>query len=77
MSFIGDYRPTKRIGIEELDGCINLFCQRLDEIAENGEATEQLYIGALIALETIRTGRFEYPHEFLAVFNNRVDELEV
>jgi len=77
MSFIGDYRPTKRIGIEELDGCINLFCQRLGDIAANGEATAQYYVGALIALETIRTGRFEYPHEFLAVFDNRVNEFEV
>ena len=76
MTFIGDYRPTKRIGIEELDGCINLFTQKLDEIMENGEATDELYMGALIALETIRGSRFEYPHEFMAVFDNRVRELE-
>ena len=76
MTFIGDCRPTKRIGIEELDGCINLFTQKLDEIMENGGATDELYMGALVALETVRNGRFEYPHEFMAVFDNRINELQ-
>lgn len=72
--FIGDYRPTKRIGIEELDGCINMFVDRLDDIDANGEAHGELYAGALIAIETIRNGNFEYPRDFMAVFENRVNE---
>jgi hypothetical protein len=35
-----------------------------------------IYMGALITLETIRHGRFEYPQDFMAVFENRVKELE-
>jgi hypothetical protein len=76
MTFIGDYRPTKRVGIEELDGCIKLLTDKLDETAENGEMSTALYMGALIALETMRNGRFEYPQDFMAVFDNRVRELE-
>ena len=76
MTFIGDYRPTKRVGIEELDGCIKLLNDKLDETAENGEMSTALYMGALIALETMRNGRFEYPQDFMAVFDNRVRELE-
>lgn len=76
MTFIGDYRPTKRVGIEELDGCIKLLSDKLDEVADNGEASTALYMGALIAMETIRNGRFEYPRDFMAVFENRVKELE-
>lgn len=76
MTFIGDYRPTKRVGIEELDGCIKLLSDKLDDIAENGETSTGVYMGALIALETMRNGRFEYPQDFMAVFDNRVNELE-
>ncbi len=74
--FIGDYRPTKRVGIEELDGCIKLLADKLDEVAESGKVSAALYMGALIAMETMRNGRFEYPCDFMAVFDNRVKELE-
>lgn len=73
--FIGDYRPTKRVGIEELDGCIKLLSDKLDEIAKSGEMSTALYMGALITMETIRNGRFEYPGDFMAVFDNRIAEL--
>ena len=76
MTFIGDYRPTKRVGIEELDGCIKLLSDKLDEVADSGEMSTALYMGALIALETMRNGRFEYPQDFMAVFDNRIQELE-
>ena len=74
--FIGDYRPTKRVGIEELDGCIRLLTDKLDEAADNGEVIAAIYMGALLTMETIRNGRFEYPCDFMAVFENRVNELE-
>ena len=75
-AFVSDYRPTKRIGIEELEGCLNLLVHRLEEVADNGEAGGALYMGALVALETIRNCNFEYPHEFMAVLENRFRELE-
>lgn len=76
MTFIGDYRPTKRVGVEELDGCINLLTNKLEEIADTGETGGALYMGALLTMQLIRGGRFEYPQEFMAVFDNHVNELE-
>lgn len=76
MTFIGDYRPTKRVGIEEMDGCIKLLSDKLDEATVNGEADAQIYMGALLTMETIRHGRFEYPHEFIAVLENKINELK-
>lgn len=73
--FIGDYRPTKRIGIEELDGCINLLVNKLDDMVDNGEADSQIYMGALLTMEIIRNSKFEYPHEFVAVLENKIDEM--
>lgn len=70
--FVGDYRPTKRVGIEELDGCINLVCQKLDELDQAGNEKADFYAGCLLTLECIRFGNFEYPHELLAVFDNKV-----
>lgn len=76
MTFIGDYRPTKRVGIEELDGCINLLTNKLEEIADTGETGGALYMGTLLTMQLIRGGRFEYPQEFMAAFENHVNELE-
>lgn len=73
-AFVGDYRPTKRIGIEELDGCINLFCKMLDDLDQQCDKRADMYAGALMALECIRYGRFEYPHELMEVFANKVQE---
>jgi hypothetical protein len=74
--FIGDYRPTKRVGIEELDGCIKLLSDSYELADEQRDKSASLYMGALIAMETIRNGRFEYPKDFMAVFDNRIRELE-
>ena len=74
--FIGDYRPTKRVGIEELDGCIKLLSDSYELADERRDKRASLYMGALIALETMRHGRFEYPRDFMAVFENRVEEWE-
>lgn len=76
MTFVGDYRPTKRVGIEELDGAIKLLFDRINEAHENGEATVHHYEGAWLALDTIRNGRFEYPADFMAVFENQLNILE-
>lgn len=70
--FVSDYRPTKRIGIEELDGAIKLLIDRVDEMQDNGEANAEFYEGAMLALETIRYGSFKYPQDFLAVLENQI-----
>ncbi len=74
--FVSDYRPTKRVGVEELTGAINVFLDRIEEVDENGEAHREIYLGALIALELLRYNTFEYPRDFLAVFENRLQEME-
>lgn len=73
MTFIGDYRPTKRVGIEELDGAIRLARQRIDQTYEDADARQHYYEGLWLGLRIIRSGRFEYPHEFMAVFENNLD----
>ena len=73
--FVNDYRPTKRIGIEELDGCINLFQQAIEAMNEDGVAGIEQYEGAWLALELLRNGKYEYPADFLAVFENKLEEL--
>ena len=35
--FVSDYKPAKRIGIDELDGTIKLLIDRIDDMQENGE----------------------------------------
>lgn len=74
--FVSDYLPAKRIGVEELTGAINVFLDRIEEVDENGEAHREIYIGALIVLELIRYSTFDYPRDLLAVFENRIQEME-
>ena len=71
--FVSDYRPTKRIGIMELDGCLNMLSQAVDEAEES---TRNYYRGALIALMCIRYHKFEYPRDFMAVFEKHLRDCE-
>ena len=72
--FVSDYRPTKRVGIEELDGCISLFEQAVERLHADGVPCEW-HEGAWLALSILRAGKFEYPAEFVAVFENKLDEI--
>lgn len=68
--FVSDYRPTKRIGLEELDGCLKLLRDEVDEKLANGEADAPYYEGAWLAMQLLMTGKFDYPHDFMQVFAN-------
>lgn len=73
--FIDDYTPMKRIGIEELEGCIRQLEGRIDEAVENGEdMLPVMWIteGAWLALHLMMTGRYKYGADFLAVFDEQV-----
>jgi hypothetical protein len=72
--FVNDYRPTKRVGIEELDGCIKLLSEAAEALREEGVMGYEQYEGAALALSLIRYGKFEYPHEFVGVFENKLAE---
>ena len=70
LMFVGDYRPTKRVGIEELDGALRILRDRIDQTYEDADARQHFYEGAWLALRAIRFGQFEYPRDFMAVFDN-------
>ena len=74
--FVNDYRPTKRIGIEELEGAIKLLGDAADAMRADGVAGAAQYEGAMLALSAIRYGRFEYPRDFVAVFERDLEEYE-
>lgn len=73
LMFVGDYRPTKRVGIEELDGALRMLRDRIVKSYENCDGRLRYYEGAWIALSAIRHCQFEYPRDFMAVFEKGLD----
>lgn len=71
--FVGDYRPTKRVGIEEFDGTLRMFRDAIDNLYADADSRLHYYEGAWIALRAMRFGQFEYPRDFMAVFENELD----
>ena len=71
--FVGDYRPTKRVGIEEFDGALRILRDRIDSAYADADGRLHFYEGAWIALTAIRYGQFEYPRDFMAVFENDLE----
>lgn len=63
--FVDDYTPMKRIGIEELEGCVRLFGEMEDERSQ----------GAHMALHLILVGRFKYPADFVGVWKAKCAEV--
>ena len=51
--FVGDYRPTKRVGIEELDGALRILRDRIDQAYADANARQHFYEGAWLALGTL------------------------
>jgi len=73
--FVSDYRPTKRIGVEELDGCVSIFAQAVEDMNAESVPGIEFYEGAWLALSLIREGRYEYPGDFFAVFANKIEDM--
>ena len=74
--FVDDYTPMKRIGIEELEGCVNILDRILDEVAED-RTTPMAWMtsGARMALHLMLVGKFRYPQDFVDVFELKCAEL--
>ena len=70
--FVSDYRPTKRIGIEEMDGALLMLRDLIDDKRADGEADAPWYEGAWAAVHTMRFGKFEYPRDFMRVLENEI-----
>lgn len=66
--FVGDYRPTKRVGVEEMDGALRMLRDKVDDLHAAGDDRVRYYEGAWVALSAMRYGTFEYPRDFMAVF---------
>ncbi|MBR4687072.1 MAG: hypothetical protein IKP01_02060 [Bacteroidales bacterium] len=75
--FVSDYRPTKRVGMEELDGCVRIFERRIDERMLECDPTPQDWMdeGARLVLALLRDGSYRYPQDLVSVFDARRREL--
>ena len=73
---IDDYRPMKRVGMEELEGLVNMLEQRIDAAAFDEPGPQQWRDeGAWLVLHLLLTGRFDTPDTFLAVFDVKCEEI--
>lgn len=73
---ISDYQPTKRIGVDELDGTINMLARRTQDAYDNGESCAPIYEGAWLALSALRMFRFEYPRDFMNTLAGMIERGE-
>lgn len=71
---VEDYQPKKRLGVEELDGLLNVLSEAVDEATEADEFDRDYYRGALIAVMCFRFHTLQYPRDFMAVFERYLNE---
>lgn len=77
MTLLYRDQPKIRLGIDEVDGLINVLAAEIDQRGEDGELSTLYYVGARAALEIIREQtHIEYPHDFLRLFDLKVQALE-
>ena len=75
---VDDYTPTKRLGIEEMEGLQATFEHRMDNraLGMNDDTPEQYRDeGAWLAVHLLLTGRFKTQQDFIAVFDNMCGEV--
>lgn len=75
---VDDYKPTKRLGIEEMEGLMNAIDQRLCDMALEGvddSANYHRHEGAWLTVHLLLACRFDNQADFLAVFDNKSNEL--
>ena len=67
--FVDDYVPKKRIGVEELEGCVNIFDRLIDEDPDKEiSPLAWMMSGARLALHLMLVSKFRYPEDFVNVF---------
>lgn len=71
---VSDYRPTKRLGVEELDGLLNVLSEKVDELSNSDSSTADIYRGAFLCAMCFRFHTLEYPRDFMAVFERYLNE---
>lgn len=71
---IDDYRPTKRVGLEELEGATRIFRERVDESFADADSRHKAYLGAWLVLHMLLVGNFKYPKDLLDSFEILLDD---
>ena len=75
---VDDYTPTKRLGVEEMEGLQAALERRIDAAALDGtDATPRAWReeGAWLAVHLLLTCRFRTQEDFLQVFDVKSDEI--
>lgn len=75
--FVSDYRPTKRIGMDELEGCVRIFERRIDEgmLERDPTPADWMDEGARLVLALVHDCNFKYPQDLVDVYDARRREL--
>ena len=71
---IDDYRPTKRVGLEELEGATRIFRERVDESFADADSRHKAYLGAWLVLHMLLVSNFKYPKDLLDAFEILLDD---
>lgn len=70
---IDDYKPTKRLGIEELEGAAKVFREKVEWSFAEADSRHMAYLGAWIILHLFLVSKFNYPKDLLEAFENVLD----
>lgn len=71
---IDDYRPTKRVGLEELEGATRLFRENVEWALEEADSRYKAYLGAWLVLHMLLVGNYKYPKDLLDAFEVLLDD---
>ena len=71
---IDDYKPTKRVGIEELEGATRIFRERVEWAFEEADSRHMAYLGAWLVLHLLLVCNFKYPKDLLEAFENLLED---
>ena len=75
---VDDYTPTKRLGVEEMEGLQWALTTMMDDMEENEQAMTAAYYrlqGVWLTVHLLLTGRFKTQQDFIAVLLNKMNEL--
>lgn len=71
---VDDYTPTKRLGIEEMEGASDVFWERVEWSYSEADSRHLAYLGAWIVIHLLLVSKVRYPGDLLKMFENILDE---
>ena len=72
---VDDYTPTKRLGVEEMEGAASVFWERVEWARAEADARHKAYLGAWIILHLLLVSKIKYPNDLLEMFENILDSM--